>query len=94
MKKAGGSKNLLLSHRLDTAAVTELAWDSYLPPVTRWRLDDLAGGPGKGWRSFAWLCGIHDYGKATPPFQHMDAEVAEPVLAVGLISRPAAVVCC
>ncbi|WP_329492942.1 CRISPR-associated helicase Cas3' [Kitasatospora herbaricolor] len=83
-KKAGGTKNLLLSHMLDTAAVAELAWDSYLPPVTRWRLDDFAGGPGKGRRLFAWLCGIHDCGKATPAFQHVDAEAAGAVLAAGL----------
>ncbi|MEV7027045.1 CRISPR-associated helicase Cas3' [Kitasatospora sp. NPDC093558] len=71
--RAGGTVNLLLSHMLDTAAVAEIVWDRYLPPVTRLRLDALAGGRGKGRRLFAWLCGIHDCGKATPMFQHLDA---------------------
>ncbi|MEU3568258.1 CRISPR-associated endonuclease Cas3'' [Kitasatospora sp. NPDC036755] len=71
--RAGGTVNLLLSHMLDTAAVAEMIWDRYLPPVTRWRLDAIAGGPGMGRRLFAWLCGIHDCGKATPVFQQLDA---------------------
>ncbi|TQF05596.1 CRISPR-associated helicase Cas3' [Kitasatospora acidiphila] len=82
--RAGGVTNLLLSHMLDTAAVAELVWDRYLAPVTRWRLDELAGGPGQGRRFFAWLCGIHDCGKATPAFQHMDPAGARAVLASGL----------
>ncbi|MFI9163240.1 CRISPR-associated helicase Cas3' [Kitasatospora aureofaciens] len=71
--RAGGTVNLLLSHMLDTAAVAEIVWDRYLPQVTRWRLDAVAGGAGKGRRLFAWLCGIHDLGKATPAFARLDA---------------------
>ncbi len=83
-EKAGGRVNLLLSHMLDTAAVAELVWDCYVAPVTRWRVDELAGGPGQGWRFFAWLCGVHDCGKATPAFQHVNAGGARAVLAAGL----------
>ncbi|MFE4516444.1 CRISPR-associated helicase Cas3' [Kitasatospora sp. NPDC056783] len=82
--RAGGSANLLLSHMLDTAAVAEVAWDRYLPPVTKRRLDDVAGGRGKGRRLFAWLCGIHDYGKAVPAFQYLDPDLADSVRRTGL----------
>ncbi|MER8103392.1 CRISPR-associated helicase Cas3' [Kitasatospora sp. NPDC094016] len=82
--RAGGSANLLLSHMLDTAAVAEVIWDRYLPPVTKRRLDAVAGGRGKGRRLFAWLCGIHDYGKAVPAFQHMDSDLADAVRQAGL----------
>ncbi|MFF3114785.1 HD domain-containing protein [Kitasatospora sp. NPDC057904] len=64
--QAGGTANLLLSHMLDTAAVAEIVWDRYLPPVTRLGPDALVGGQGKGRCLFAWLCGIHGCGKATP----------------------------
>ncbi|MFE2110630.1 CRISPR-associated helicase Cas3' [Kitasatospora sp. NPDC059463] len=82
--RAGGTANLLLSHMLDTAAVAEAVWDRYLPQVTRWRLDGLAGGVGKGRRLFAWLCGVHDLGKATPAFQHLDAAGEAAVRQAGL----------
>ncbi|MFE6054747.1 CRISPR-associated helicase Cas3' [Kitasatospora sp. NPDC056446] len=82
--RAGGTANLLLSHMLDTAAVAEVVWDRYLPQVTRWRLDALAGGAGQGRRLFAWLCGIHDCGKATPVFQQLDAVGEAAVRQAGL----------
>ncbi|GAA4838753.1 CRISPR-associated helicase/endonuclease Cas3 [Kitasatospora terrestris] len=82
--KAGGSANLLLSHMLDTAAVAEAMWDRYLPQAMRWRLDAVAGDPGKGRRLFAWLCGIHDCGKATPAFQCLDAAGEAAVRRAGL----------
>ncbi|MER7582071.1 CRISPR-associated helicase Cas3' [Kitasatospora sp. NPDC097691] len=82
--RAGGTPNLLLSHMLDTAAVAEVVWDRYMPPVTRRRLDALGGGAGKGRRLFAWLCGIHDCGKATPVFQQLDAAGGAAVRQTGL----------
>ncbi len=82
--KAGGRKNVLLSHLLDTAAVAERLWDGFLAPSTRLVVDDIAGGPGKGRRFFSWLCGVHDYGKATPAFQRMWPEGAEAVRRAGL----------
>ncbi|MEU6131339.1 CRISPR-associated helicase Cas3' [Saccharopolyspora sp. NPDC047091] len=82
--RGGGRRNLLLSHMLDTAAVAECLWDGYLPAVTRELLDRVAGGPGRGRRFFAWLCGIHDCGKATPAFQCVDADCAAAVWHAGL----------
>ncbi|MER7773182.1 CRISPR-associated helicase Cas3' [Kitasatospora sp. NPDC096140] len=82
--RAGGTANLLLSHMLDTAAVAEFVWDDYLPQMTRGRLDTIAGGSGKGRRLFAWLCGIHDCGKATPAFQRLDAAGEAAVRKAGL----------
>lgn len=74
---------MLLQHLLDTAGVAELIWDHYLALSVRRVLDDVAGAGG-GRRLFAWLCGIHDFGKATPAFQHMDAAGAARVLGAGL----------
>ncbi|NKZ05529.1 CRISPR-associated helicase/endonuclease Cas3 [Actinomadura latina] len=81
--KAGGQANLLVQHLLDTAAVAELVWDHYLAPSVRRALDGVAG-EGGGRRLFAWVCGVHDIGKATPAFQHMDAAGAARVLGAGL----------
>lgn len=89
-ERAGGRKNLLLEHLLDTAAVAECMWDGFLAPSTRRLVDELAGGAGRGRRFFAWLCGIHDIGKATPAFQRMWPEGAAAVRAAGLLwSEPA-----
>ncbi|GGO98596.1 CRISPR-associated helicase Cas3' [Wenjunlia tyrosinilytica] len=83
-EKAGGTKNLLMSHLLDTAAVAERMWDGFLAPSTKRMLDDVAGGMGRGRRFFAWLCGVHDCGKATPAFQRMWPKGAAAVRAAGL----------
>ncbi|MGJ6968827.1 CRISPR-associated endonuclease Cas3'' [Streptosporangium sp. G11] len=81
-KKAGGRTNLLLSHLLDTAAVAEQLWDHYLAPATKQELQDISAGRGRLF--FAWLCGVHDCGKATPAFQSVDGEGAEAVRRAGL----------
>jgi CRISPR-associated endonuclease/helicase Cas3 len=83
-ERAGGCKNLLLQHLLDTAAVAERMWDGFLAPSTRAWVDDVAGGAGRGRVLFAWLCGVHDVGKATPAFQRMWPEGAAGVRAAGL----------
>lgn len=82
---AAGTVNLLLQHLLDTMAVGELLWDRYLAPGLRWRLDEVAGGDGR--RFFAWLCGIHDVGKATPAFQTYVPELARHVSESGLVHQ-------
>ncbi|GLZ28135.1 CRISPR-associated helicase/endonuclease Cas3 [Lentzea sp. NBRC 105346] len=81
-KNAGGVMNLVVSHLLDTAAVAELIWDHFLASATKDLLDRVSGGRGRMF--FAWLCGIHDCGKATPAFQVLDAEEALRVRAAGL----------
>ncbi|MFF4179756.1 CRISPR-associated helicase Cas3' [Streptomyces sp. NPDC001750] len=83
-ERAGGSTNLLMAHLLDTAAVAELLWDSFLARSTRSALDEVAGGPGQGRRLFAWLCGVHDCGKATPAHQRLWPEGADAVRRSGL----------
>ncbi|WP_351230163.1 CRISPR-associated helicase Cas3' [Streptomyces sp. NPDC002133] len=90
-ERAGGRTNLLLSHLLDTAAVAELVWDRYLAPVTHGVLDEVAG-QGRGRRFFAWLCGVHDWGKATPAHQRLWPEGGAAVRAVGLTWLEAAAV--
>ena len=82
--RGGGRRNLLLAHMLDTAAVAECLWDRFLAPVTRRSVDEIAGGPGKGRPFFAWLCGVHDCGKAVPAFQFVDEDCARLVWDAGL----------
>ncbi|MFF8646469.1 CRISPR-associated helicase Cas3' [Streptomyces sp. NPDC015345] len=81
--RAGGVTNLLIAHMLDTAAVAELIWDGYLAPHTRRQIDTVAP-DGDGRRFFAWLCGIHDCGKATPSFQRVDGTEAALLAEAGL----------
>lgn len=79
---------LLVQHLLDTLSVGELLWDEFLAPVVRNAIDATSAGNGR--RLFAWLCGIHDLGKASPAFQSQDRNLAEKVIASGLpISTPA-----
>ncbi|RCG23923.1 CRISPR-associated helicase Cas3' [Streptomyces reniochalinae] len=79
--------NLLMSHLLDTSAVAELMWDRFLAPSTREALDIVAGGAGRGRPLLAWLCGVHDCGKATPAHQRLWSEGADLVRAAGLAWR-------
>ncbi|MFI6530682.1 type I-E CRISPR-associated protein Cas5/CasD [Streptomyces uncialis] len=81
----GGRRHLLLGHLLDTAAVGGVMWGEYLAPSLRRRLDEVSGGRGREW--FMWVCGIHDFGKATPAFQSVDADEAARVVAAGLTWR-------
>ncbi|TDD49027.1 CRISPR-associated helicase Cas3' [Saccharopolyspora elongata] len=76
--------NLLVSHLVDAAAVGELLWDHFLAPSTRAWLDEVAGGPGRGRVLLAWLCGVHDCGKATPAHQRLWPEGARAVREAGL----------
>ncbi len=81
-ERGGGQPSLLVTHLLDTAAVAEVMWDEYLAPVTRAWLDALTAGDGR--RFFAWVCGIHDVGKASPAFQCKSESLAAGVKAAGL----------
>ncbi|WP_051698593.1 CRISPR-associated helicase/endonuclease Cas3 [Streptomyces albus] len=86
-ERAGGRMNLLMSHLFDTSAVAELMWDRFLAPSTREALDRVAGGAGQGRSLLAWLCGVHDWGKATPAHQRLWPEGAELVQKSGLTWR-------
>lgn len=81
-ERAGGRMHLLLAHMLDTAMVAERMWLHFLAPRTRVLIDGVAGGDGM--RLFMWLCGVHDWGKATPAFQSQHKELAAVVRAAGL----------
>lgn len=83
-ERAGGTTSLLMAHLVDTAAVAELLWDRFLARSTWCALDEIAGGPGRGRGLFAWLCGVHDCGKATPVHQRLWPEGAEVVNRSGL----------
>lgn len=85
-EKGDGHPSLLVTHLLDTAAVAETLWDDFLAPATHSWIDRIAAGDGR--RFFAWLCGIHDIGKATPAFQIKAPALAEAVRAVGLEIAP------
>jgi CRISPR-associated endonuclease/helicase Cas3 len=85
-QRAGGRKHLLLGHMLDTALVAEQLWLHYLAPSLKRLIADLAGGgDADGRRLFMWLCGIHDWGKATPAFQAQSADEAACVRSSGLV---------
>ncbi|MBA2317186.1 MAG: CRISPR-associated helicase Cas3' [Euzebyales bacterium] len=79
---AGGSVNLLVQHLLDTVAVAELMWDRFLAPSLRRQVDAVSDGRGRA--LWAWLCGVHDVGKATPAFQHQEKDLAPAVRRSGL----------
>ncbi|MFC8453570.1 CRISPR-associated helicase Cas3' [Kitasatospora sp. NPDC057223] len=79
---AGGTVSPLLCHMLDTAAVAELLFDHYLAPTQCDLLDSLSGGQGR--RFLAWLCGVHDIGKATPAFQRIDGASLQALRRAGL----------
>lgn len=79
---AGGSVNLLGQHLLDTVAVAELMWDRFLAPALRNQVEAASGAEGRS--LWAWLCGAHDVGKATPAFQQQVKELALAVREGGL----------
>lgn len=81
--KDGGQVNLLVQHLFDAMAVGELIWDRYLAPGLRNRLDVVAGGDGRS--LLAWLCGAHDWGKASPAFQSQAPHLAQAVEDAGLL---------
>lgn len=59
----------LYQHLEDSAAVSGLLWDHWLPPIVRRTLSaGLAGGEADGRVLVTWLAGIHDVGKAAPAF--------------------------
>ncbi|MEV0846275.1 CRISPR-associated endonuclease Cas3'' [Streptomyces sp. NPDC049954] len=84
----GGSVCLLTAHSLDTAAVGERLWDLLASEAVRREMDVVAGAPGRGALLFRWICGLHDFGKATPLFQAWFPEYTRHVAAAGLKFDP------
>lgn len=66
----------LICHLLDVAAVTEVLWDTVLPPAEKREIARGLGPAGDGARTdtarwwVIFLAGAHDIGKASPVFQY------------------------
>lgn len=59
----------LLCHMVDSAAVALLIWDKVLSSAVKERIAEAFGATGKVARFIvAWIAGLHDLGKASPPF--------------------------
>lgn len=61
----------LICHMIDVACVAEAMWNCALPDVTKRRLArpfGLDGDLERAGRIIAWLAGLHDLGKCSPPF--------------------------
>jgi CRISPR-associated endonuclease/helicase Cas3 len=60
----------LFVHMLDAAGIAGCLWDQWVPEGTRGIVAEALGGDaGLARRTFVFLAGIHDIGKATPYFQ-------------------------
>ncbi|MCA1170647.1 CRISPR-associated endonuclease/helicase Cas3 [Kocuria sp. AG109] len=60
----------LPQHLMDTGAVAGALWDRWVAPGTRRMLAEKTGlTPDQARTLVIWLAGVHDVGKATPPFQ-------------------------
>jgi len=59
----------LLCHLIDVAEVTQVMWEQVLPLAARERIALAFGiGTESAARLVAWIAGLHDLGKASPPF--------------------------
>ncbi|MCD0442841.1 hypothetical protein LO763_04280 [Glycomyces sp. A-F 0318] len=80
----------LIVHLIDTAQAGALLWDQYLPRGLRDALDRVSAGRGR--QCFMWICGMHDWGKATVAFNRGEVGrmAASSLDAQGLHDDPAA----
>lgn len=61
----------LICHMIDVACVAEAMWNASLPDITKRRLAKpfgLENDLERAGRIIAWLAGLHDLGKCSPPF--------------------------
>lgn len=59
----------LICHLIDVAAVAQVMWEEVLPQAARERLAVVFGvSPELARKMVAWIAGLHDLGKASPPF--------------------------
>lgn len=64
----------LLCHMIDVAAVARMMWDEVLPQAARNRIAETLGIPIKiAGKVISWIAGLHDLGKASPPFALREA---------------------
>jgi len=80
----------LIQHLADTEAVATLLWDRWLARPVRDRIDAaLPAGARDGRALLRLLAGVHDIGKATPPFALQVPELAGAMAAAGFtMPRP------
>lgn len=70
----------LICHMIDVACVAEAMWRDVLPETTKKRLAEpfgLAGDPKSAGKLIAFLIGLHDLGKCSPPFALRGKNVVE-----------------
>ncbi len=61
----------LLCHMIDVAMVTASLWNHVLSEATKQALSNSLGlGTSEAGKLVAWISGLHDLGKASPPFTH------------------------
>ena len=61
----------LLCHMTDVATVAQALWDQVLPRATKRRIArSLQLSMNEAGTLIAWIAGLHDLGKASPPFAH------------------------
>ena len=76
--------HLLLFHLMDVAAVAWVMWEEVLSaPLRRSLASRLGLSNEEAGRSIAFLCGLHDLGKASPSFQAKNAEYKNRLRAIG-----------
>ncbi|MCS6883975.1 MAG: CRISPR-associated helicase Cas3' [Acidobacteriota bacterium] len=69
----------LLCHMIDVAAVTQTMWDKVLSTALKERISCALGltsitGIEQTGKIVSWIAGLHDLGKASPPFAHRYTE--------------------
>ena len=74
----------LLFHMMDVANVARLLWDECLPALIRSRAADALGIPEDDPAGLiAFVCGLHDLGKASPAFQRKLPGIASELSSLG-----------
>ncbi|MDN5792596.1 MAG: CRISPR-associated helicase Cas3', partial [Brevibacterium aurantiacum] len=75
----------LVQHLQDATAVAEHLWDEWVPRAVKHRIATSIGSTDDDARTlYIWLCGVHDIGKATPPFAVKVPSLADRMADVGL----------
>lgn len=79
----------LWQHLDDSLGVAGWLWDTWVTLATRRLIGDaFPGGEDDGRTALMWLAGMHDVGKASPPFAHQVPCLANRMVRAGLPGRP------